>query len=138
IEAVEGLEVTATAAADGSLHGIVRNGTELTLHETMVLVGRRSAGVGRVEPGESLEWRLDPGEGEQAELWEPAEAPWREFSGWDGGRIPADGLVNHALSRDELHRRLDAYRTGDGLVAGWPRDWHPPVAPGGPHPGGRN
>ena len=137
IEAVEGLEVTATAAADGSLHGIVRNGTELTLHETMVLVGRRSAGVGRVEPGESLEWRLDPGEGEQAELWEPAEAPWREFSGWDGERIPPDGLVNYALWSDELYRRVDAYRTGDVLVAGWTREWAPPVDAGGPIQGGR-
>jgi hypothetical protein len=136
-DAVDGLEVTATAAADGSLSGAVRNGTELRLDETVVFVGRRTVAVGRVEPGAEVEWDLAPGEGRAMDPWGPVETPWLDVIGWDDGRADSDSVVNFSLWSEQLSLRADAYRTGEVVVAGWTRAWTPPVDAGGPIEGGR-
>jgi hypothetical protein len=137
VATVEGLEVTATAAADGSLSGTARNGTQLALEETVVLVGRRAVAVGRLEAGAEEDWSLDAGEGRPLDLWAPVETPWRDAMGWDDGRPDPDAVVNYSLWSDELSRRVDAYGTGEVVVAGWTRDWIPPVEAGGSIDGGR-
>jgi hypothetical protein len=136
-DAVDGLEVTAAAAGDGSLSGAVRNGTDLSLDETVVFVGRRTVAVGRVEPGAEVEWDLAPGEGRAVDPWGPVETPWLDVIGWNDGRADSDSVVNFSLWSEEQSLRADAYRTGEVVVAGWTRDWTPPVDAGGPIEGGR-
>ncbi|HZA79255.1 MAG TPA: hypothetical protein VE623_22995 [Acidimicrobiales bacterium] len=134
---VDGLEVTATAAADGSLSGTVRNGTRLALDETVVFVGRRAVAVGRLEAGATEDWSLAVGEGGPDDPRGPVETPWLDAIGWDDGRPDPDSVVNYSLWSDELSRRVDAYGTGEVVVAGWNREWVPPIDAGGTIDGGR-
>ncbi|MGH9113237.1 MAG: hypothetical protein ACRDZN_13230, partial [Acidimicrobiales bacterium] len=129
--ALEGLEVSATAAADGSLSGTVRNGTDIDLDEAIVLVGRRTVGLGGLAAGAEREWQLGPGEGRPNDVWGPVETPWLSASGWDGPP-DAGSPINFAFWNDLVMRRTDAYAPGQVIVAGWTEAWAPPVDVGGP------
>lgn len=130
-----GLEVTATAAADGSLHGTVRNTTDVTLRQVIVLVGDRVWDGGTLEPGQEVEWQLGAAEGAVG-MGEPPEEPWREAIGWDGPPDP-NSPVNYELWAQLRARMTDPYGPGWVTAAGWTRDWSPPVDPGGELTAGR-
>lgn len=53
------LEVSATAVADGTVTGVVRNTTDVSLHDVAVFAGRvASTSVGTLEPGGTAEFEL--------------------------------------------------------------------------------
>jgi hypothetical protein len=130
LDETQGLEVTATAAADGSLRGTLRNTTDHTLRQLLVMVGNRYWDGDTLGPGEELEWALGPDEG-LADPWgnEPIEDPWRAAMGWDG-EPDLDHPVNYELWTAARSRLADPHAPGWVTAAGWTRDWSPPVDPG--------
>jgi hypothetical protein len=137
IDPTPGLEVTAVAAADGSVRGTVRNTTDLLLRDILIMVGVRAWGGGSLQPGESADWELGPGAGLSADTWSGlAEGPWIDATGWNG---PPDraSAVNYDMWTDWRSRLVDPYPQGLVTAAGWTEDWSPPLDSGRPVNGGR-
>jgi hypothetical protein len=122
-----GLEVTAVSTADGALHGTVRNTTEVTLDQVLVLVGTRSWDGGSLAPGENADWRLGPHDGEPRDEWSLPERPWARFSGTESGIPDAGAPVNYDLWGQRMAAKVDPYAGGWVRAAGWTDRWHPPV-----------
>jgi hypothetical protein len=138
IEATPGIEVTAVAGTDGSVHGTVRNATDVTLRDVLILVGVRAWGGGKLEPGEEAEWQLDPGGGLDETTWSGlAETPWRDAAGWDTGEADPFSDVNYSVWTDWRSRLADSYPAGVVTAAGWTSDWAPPVESSRKMTGGR-
>jgi hypothetical protein len=133
-----GIEVTAEAAADGSLSGTVRNTTGTALRDVLIMVGVRAWGGGTLQPGESADWQLGPGAGLSDDTWNGfPESPWSDAAGWDDG-VPDEGTaVNYQLWIDWHSRLADPYPGGMVMAAGWTDHWTPPVDSGRAIRGGR-
>jgi hypothetical protein len=138
IESTPGLEVTAQAGADGSVGGTIRNTTDTTLRDVLIMVGVRAWGGGSLRPGESAEWQLGPGGGLSDDTWNGfAESPWSDAAGWDDGVPDSTSAVNYALWIDWRSRLGDPYPVGLVTAAGWTDSWTPPVDSGRALRGGR-
>ena len=129
LDGVTGIEVTATAAADGTVRGTVRNTTDAPLDEVLLMVGTRASGIGELAPGQTTEWELLPGKGEPSDPWSPPETPWDRFTGWN--ELPdEDSPVDYPLWVQRRIGEIDPYATGWVTAAGWTRSWRPPVQAG--------
>jgi hypothetical protein len=138
VEPTPGIEVTAVAAPDGSVHGTIHNATDATLRDILILVGVRAWGGGKLEPGEEAEWQLGPGGGLDADTWNGLpETPWRDAAGWDTGEPDPLSDVNFAVWSDWRSRQADIYPAGIVTAAGWTDDWTPPLDSGRKVSGGR-
>jgi hypothetical protein len=124
----QGLEVTATAGADGTLSGTVRNTTDQTLRKVIVLVGRRSWDTDSLAAGEEVEWQLKIDEGDEGGDGGPPERSWID---WNRGE-PQDPRVDYALWSQARLDELDPYAPGWAVAAGWTDEWTPPVDVGDP------
>lgn len=127
LDRTDGLEVTAVANADGSVSGTLRNNTDVTLREVLVMVGSESWGGDDLASGEEIDWEVKAPDDMVGVFAEgPLEQPWNDASGWNG---PPDGdsPVNFALWSEFTARLVDPYPTGMAVAAGWTRDWVPPI-----------
>lgn len=132
-----GLTVTAVAQPDGSVTGTVRNDTDVTLHDTLVMVGGRSWGWKEpLEPGQEVDWiigrPLDGGGGGVDPMnGGPLESPWGDDIGSLDGQPRPGSDINYALWAEMTGRLVDPYPTGLVLAGAWTRAWTPPVDVGG-------
>lgn len=127
LQGARGLEVTAVSTADGALHGTVRNTTEVPLGHVVVLVGTRSWDGGRLAPGEQVDWKLGPGEGDPPDVWSMPERPWARFSGLESDLPTRRAPVNYDLWALRMAAEVDPYAAGWVRAAGWTDRWDPPV-----------
>ena len=137
IEGESPLQVTATAAADGSVSGTITNSSTLDLEAVIVVVGGEVADVGDLGRGEDATWSIaaDP-ESSNQDPWAVVEWPWSDAIG-EFDRPDPDSVVNYAVYADEVAGDVDAYPPGVVVAAGWTTDWSPPVDTGSRLAGGR-
>jgi hypothetical protein len=133
------LEVTATAAADGSVSGTVVNASDFDLERVIVVVAGETADVGDLPAGAESEWTVDAATGAfgpDRDPWAPVETPWADATGqFDEPDI--DSEVNYAVYASQISGDVDAYPPGVAVAAGWTTDWAPPVDVGSDVVGGR-
>lgn len=128
---VAGLTVTAEAHADGSISGVLRNDTELTLRQPLVMVGGRAWGEKLpLEPGAEMAWELAPARGLPNPEDGPMEVSWRDQMGWEG-ELTDESPVNYPLWAEMIGRLADPYPTGLVVAAAWSTGWAPPIEAGG-------
>lgn len=124
------LEVVASSAEDGQLSGLIRSSLPFDLTQVAVFQGQSSVKVGSVPAGGEVTWALEPSAAADPFAAGP-RAVWPEAAGFDRPPDPT-GVV--ALP---LWDRFDAaapagYRSpGSVAVAGWTRDFTPPIDAGG-------
>jgi hypothetical protein len=120
------LEVTATATGATTLEGSVRNTLPFALEEVAVLQDQSGTKLGRLEPGEERDWTLglvsggDPFPG-------AAGRAWPEAAGLNS--MPdLDSVVAFPLWNEfEAAAGADVLSPGTVVVAGWTREYTPPL-----------
>lgn len=127
-ESADGLEVTAEAQPDGSITGTVRNTTDATLRDVLVMVGYRCWDGDNLRPGEEAAWEIGADETDADVIMggQVPECGWQAASGWDG-QIDSDTPVNYALWSEIVGQMADPYPGGMAVAAGWTRDWEPTI-----------
>lgn len=124
------LEVTATPDGDGRLRGTVRSSLPFDLEEVAVFQGQGGVLLGTVPAGGESAWELEVAGGEDP-FMAGARATWRDASGMDRPPDP------ESIVAFPLWERFDAaspggYRSaGSVAVAGWTRQFTPPVGGAG-------
>jgi hypothetical protein len=120
------LEVTASATGATTLEGTIRNTLPFALEEVAVLHDLSGEALGRLEPGEQREWTLEvvagvepfPGAGGRA---------WPDAAGFHRPPDP-DSVVAFPLWNEfEGGAGSDALAPGTVVVAGWTREYEPPL-----------
>jgi hypothetical protein len=127
---VVGLTVSAEAQADGTVVGMLRNDTDLTLHHPLVMVGGRAWGErATLPPGDEVAWEIDAARGLPNPQDGPLELSWHSQMGWNG-EPSDDSPVNYPLWAEAIGRYSDPYPTGLAVAAAWGNSWRPPVDAG--------
>lgn len=133
------LEVTAEAAADGSVSGTVRNASDFDLERVIVVVAGETADVGDLPAGAEGGWTVDAATGafgQGRDPWAAVERPWADVTGeFDAPDL--DSEVNYAVYASQITGDIDSYPPGVAIAAGWTTDWAPPVDIGSGVAGGR-
>jgi hypothetical protein len=124
-----GIEVTAVAAADGTVSGELRNTSDHALTNVLVMVANRAWDGGDLAAGEKVDWTLEPNEGHPRDSWTAPETPWIDFIGMDRP-VPENAPVDYSLWAQARSQEVDPYAPGWVTAAGWTKSWVPPVEVG--------
>ncbi|CAA9261634.1 MAG: hypothetical protein AVDCRST_MAG20-2688, partial [uncultured Acidimicrobiales bacterium] len=124
------LEVVASSTEDGRVSGLVRSSLPFDLTDVAVFQGQSSATVGSVPAGGEVTWSLEPSLAVDPRAT-GARAAWPEAAGLDRPPDPTSVVAMPLWDRFDASARAGYRSPGSVAVAGWTRDFAPPIDAGG-------